>query len=348
MLLKVADQIFRFRTRKTSPLTNLALSDLDLRPNVQIQQSINTFFDGISIFAEYSTLQQEYPTIWIKSPIGSWAKNLSGLFTMRSLYELVFRLTKGRYLKFELRHKSALLPFSLATVAETIDRSHIIFVTPLDAAAVPAASTEMEDLCLVKIYKFSDQTPCHAYWEPKNTTRTLASVVFSYYRRKFSENPFTVIDHPFAVWRNMHDAGDGHHQGWTEHHWESLSRFLKYPSATGNLNEESLYESKHAEDDWRSKSMEQQPVVLKLQLGRAPKKARNPTYLSRLDVLKQTFDAFVNRVLAYNFQTHIGLITFGTTASLSQGITHTIENFRHQLNDATAEGDTALWNSKYA
>jgi hypothetical protein len=314
---------------------------------VQIQQSINTFFDGTNILAEYSTLQQDSPTITIKSPLKLWTKKLPGLFNMRSLYELVFRLTKGRYLKFELRHKSALIPFSLATVAEIIDRSHPIFITPLDVGTVSTASTETEDLCLVKIYKSSDQTPCHAYWEPKNTTRTLASVVLSYYRHKFSENPFTVIDHPFTIWRNLHDAGDGHHLAWTEHHWESLSRFLRYPSATGNLNEESLYDSKHTEGDWRSRSIEQQPTVLKLQLGRANNKARDPTYLDRLDVLKQTFDAFINRVLAYNFQTHIGLVTFGTTASLSQEITHAIENFRHQLNDATAEGDTALWNSKY-
>jgi hypothetical protein len=273
---------------------------------------------------------------------------LPGSVTMRSLYELVFRLTKGRYPHFELRHKSAVLPFSLATVSEIIDRSHSVYVTPQEAKTASAASTETENLCLVKIYdKSSTLKPRHAYWEPKNTTRTLASIVFSYYRYIFSQHSSTIIGPPFTIWRNLYNAGDGNNTGRTEHHWEHLSKLLNYKRGTGNLNEESLYDSKHTEGDWLSRSMKQQPIVLKLQLGKQSNKKRDPKYLSRLDVLKQTFDAFINRVLAYNFQTHIGLVTFGTTASLSQGITHAIENFRHQLNNATAEGDTALWDSKY-
>jgi hypothetical protein len=346
MIMKGADHVYRFRSRRTSPLTNLALADLDLRPNVQIQQSIHTFFNGTSILAEYSTLKQESSIIKIKSPLGLWVKELPGSVTMRTLYELAFRLTRGRYTKFKLRHKSSVLRFSLATVSEIIDRRHSVYVTPQEAETASATSTETEDLCLVKIYKSSDQTPCHAYWEPKNTTRTLASVVFSYYRHAFSQPLFTDIDPPFTIWRNLYNAGDGNPTGWTEHHWENLSKFLNYTHASGNLGEEPLYGSKHGENDWRSRSMKQQPIVLKLQLGGPPNKERDPKCLSRLDVLKQTFDAFINRVLAYNFQTHVGLVTFGTTASLSQGITHAIENFRHQLNNSTAEGDTALWNSK--
>jgi hypothetical protein len=346
MMLKGADHVFRFRSRTTSPLTNLVLSDFDIRPNVQIQQSSHTFFDGTSVLAEYSMSEPRYPGIKIKAPLGSWTKMLPGSVTMRSLYELVFRLTKGRHPKFELRHKNVLLPFSLVTVSEIIDRTHPVFVTPLEAETSPTASTEMEDLCLVKVYESSVQTPYHAYWEPENTTKTLASVVFSYYRYKFSQNPFTVIGPPFTIWRNLYDAGDGRRSGSTAHHWHSLSIFLSYKYATGSLNEESMLDGKDAEGDWLSRSRERNPIVLKLRLGTAPNRRRSSKYLSRLDVLKQTFDAFINRVLAYNFQTHIGLVTFGTTASLSQSITHAIENFRHQLNNANAEGDTALWNSK--
>jgi uncharacterized protein YegL len=76
-----------------------------------------------------------------------------------------------------------------------------------------------------------------------------------------------------------------------------------------------------------------------------PAEKRTAT-LSRLDVLKQMFDAFINRLLAYSFQTHIGLITFGSTASVSQDITNAVENFRHQLNSMTAKGHTAIWDSK--
>jgi uncharacterized protein YegL len=74
------------------------------------------------------------------------------------------------------------------------------------------------------------------------------------------------------------------------------------------------------------------------------------------------FDAFVNRLLAYNFQTHmgnaklispkmnnltslLGLITFSSTAKVSQNITHAVENFRYKVNDMKALGDTALWDA---
>jgi NADH:ubiquinone oxidoreductase subunit 4 (subunit M) len=61
--------------------------------------------------------------------------------------------------------------------------------------------------------------------------------------------------------------------------------------------------------------------------------------------LKQMFDAFINRLLAYSLQTHIGLMTFGIKASVSQGITDAVENFRHNLNNMAAAGDTAIWDN---
>jgi len=57
------------------------------------------------------------------------------------------------------------------------------------------------------------------------------------------------------------------------------------------------------------------------------------------------FNAFVNRLLAYNYQTHMGLITFQSSATVSQKITHAIENFRHKVDGMKANGDTALWDA---
>jgi hypothetical protein len=45
------------------------------------------------------------------------------------------------------------------------------------------------------------------------------------------------------------------------------------------------------------------------------------------------------------FQSHIGLVTIRSSATLDQEITHAVENFRHQLNSITASGDTALWDA---
>jgi Mg-chelatase subunit ChlD len=40
-----------------------------------------------------------------------------------------------------------------------------------------------------------------------------------------------------------------------------------------------------------------------------------------------------------------GLITFQSSADVSQSITHAIEDFRHNINNMKARGDTALWDA---
>lgn len=40
-----------------------------------------------------------------------------------------------------------------------------------------------------------------------------------------------------------------------------------------------------------------------------------------------------------------GLITFQSSANVLQSITHAIEDFRHNVNNMTARGDTALWDA---
>jgi uncharacterized protein YegL len=156
----------------------------------------------------------------------------------------------------------------------------------------------------------------------------------------------------------MHNSGDGYLAGNTlDGPWEALSRYLQPSYCTGTLSEESFVDRNPDEESdeetrnvWQSAFSSnagvERPIVFKVALG---KQARaSPTrrrYLTRLDGLKQMFDAFINRLLAYGFQTHIGLVTFGTKAVVSQSITNAIENFRHKLNDMDANGDTALWDS---
>lgn len=47
--------IYRFHTKKTSPLTNIVLSNLDLRPNAQIKQTIDAYVQGADIFTMQHT-----------------------------------------------------------------------------------------------------------------------------------------------------------------------------------------------------------------------------------------------------------------------------------------------------
>lgn len=84
-------------------------------------------------------------------------------------------------------------------------------------------------------------------------------------------------------------------------------------------------------------------LVLKVKISAAAVYQKSSRGLSRLEVLKQMFEAMVNRMIAYSYKTHIGLITFNSTATVSQSITHVIENFRRSIESMNAQGDTALW-----
>lgn len=55
--------------------------------------------------------------------------------------------------------------------------------------------------------------------------------------------------------------------------------------------------------------------------------------------------ALINRTLAYNYKTHVGLVTFATTPNMTTDISHVIENFRRAIDDMHATGDTALWDA---
>ena len=66
-------------------------------------------------------------------------------------------------------------------------------------------------------------------------------------------------------------------------------------------------------------------------------------YFSRLDIVKKLFDAFINRSIAYGFNTAVGLMSFNNTCQLVCPITSLYENFRDNLNDLETNGGTALY-----
>ncbi|KAH7087509.1 hypothetical protein FB567DRAFT_346883 [Paraphoma chrysanthemicola] len=348
-----------FQTNETSPLTNLVLNSLDLRSNTQKKGEIAAWISGSDITSRYKNLRGDSGMlrVSIKSPLNTWSLLLPRNLKQQELWELSFRLTKGRYTQFELQHRNSRLAPSQQSIGASVNTDHPVFITPLETTPSSARNDATEELCLVKVYHDSSYDRVIAsFWEPKKTTRSLASVVFRYYRQKFMMNNSTTVDKPFAFWTGLRNIGDNHLRGTVlDGPWQPLSRFFTRSSATGSLKDESCVDmGDEADDDMEDDSSDQgftvgtsdRPLVFKVALGRPSQSAaKRTTTLSRLDVLKQMFDAFINRLLAYNFQTHIGLITFGTTASVSQDITNAVENFRHQLNNMSAKGDTAVWDS---
>ena len=72
-----------------------------------------------------------------------------------------------------------------------------------------------------------------------------------------------------------------------------------------------------------------------------PMKSNN--YFSRLDIVKKLFDVYIDRSIAYGFNTAIGLMQFNDTSQLICPITMSYENFRDRLDDLSPSGGTALY-----
>ncbi|KAF2026042.1 hypothetical protein EK21DRAFT_116149 [Setomelanomma holmii] len=343
-----------FQTNEKSPLTNLVLPSRDLSPDVKKKEGIAAFLSGSNITSKYKSLRGDthLMRVSIKSPLNTWSLSLPKNLKLAELWELAFRLTKGRYTSFELQHRNACLPSSQQVINAAINPDHTIFITPVDAKTKSTPTSGNEELCLVKVYDRSFYHIVVSFWEPKNTTRSVSSAVFHYYRARFLLIPATPVESPFVLWTKLRDVGDGQLNGSTiDGAWEPLSGYFTSENATGVLTEESCVDKSDNTGDCglaasRRNINGSQPLVFKVALAGPPsseKKRRNN--LSRLDVLKHMFDAFINRLLPYSFQTHIGLITFGTKASVAQAITNAVENFRHKLNNMQAIGDTATWDS---
>ena len=290
----------RFHTKKTSPLTNIELSSLDLRFDAQPKQKIDAYVEGKDICdAQPATKMQ---TVTIKSPLNSWTMELPYSLTLKDLYALAFRLTKGRYAEFELRHKNAALPHSsLQVLGMSVTPAIDVFITPLESTT-SSSNARPGEMCLIKVYTSRNYlAPVCSYWESKSATKTLASVVFRYYRQMFSAYAYTAVRDPFTIWHNLHSIGDNQTRGRTTVHWNALSRFFNTQNATGSVYAETMIDASDLSENFRAPSAAR-PLVLKLSLGSEPlPPARQRKTLSRLDVLKQMFDAFVNRLLAYNF-----------------------------------------------
>jgi hypothetical protein len=224
-------------------------------------------------------------------------------------------MSKGRYSSFVLNHRNTLLIPSAEAAMPHISPVDTIVVTPIDAGVRWTAHGANENMCLVKIYLGYDNAVL-SYWEPKATTKTLASVIFRYYRHSFRHKPWQAADESYTSWTDLTHSGDENYRGCTRRHWEQLCLYFTREHATGLLDNEPVYTKEDTGTQHPPIHHGMQPLVFKLTLGGAPSLANHKT-LTRIGVLKQTFDAYINRLLAHGYQTHLGLITFRSTTSLT-------------------------------
>ncbi|KAF2866573.1 hypothetical protein BDV95DRAFT_203345 [Massariosphaeria phaeospora] len=333
------------QTHDTSPHTNLVLHSTLLRPNGQVKQAIMTFRHGSDILSKYVPrgVGTRYRTRQISVTL-RWGHKSSSIsvphtISLRDLYQLAFRITQGHFETFDLRCGTAVLPSSDNPASKYLAGNNDVLInSTMDSAS---QSNDFEALCLVKIYRSTIEPAVISYWELKNTAKTIGSTIFRYYRHGFYQNHSTSVKDLIIPKVALENNGDRRYHSRTPYHWGYLAGFFTEEHATGALVDESATQDTRV-GLGRRKATE--PFVFKLLLAKPSRDQTRPRF-TRMEVLKQMFDAFVNRILAYNFQTHMGLITFRSTATITQPITHAIENFRHQLSGMRHSGDTALWDS---
>jgi hypothetical protein len=67
--------------------------------------------------------------------------------------------------------------------------------------------------------------------------------------------------------------------------------------------------------------------------------------ISRLAEVKDVFKNMVSRISAYNLPTHLGLVTFSQSVTISQPLTPILLNFQNRLDGTAASGPTAIFDA---
>ena len=75
-------------------------------------------------------------------------------------------------------------------------------------------------------------------------------------------------------------------------------------------------------------------------------KKKKPVPLTRIEVVKQLFDAFINRLESYeDYHNHVGLVLFGTQVTEAFPLSNLLEAFRSRVERVKAKGDTRLYDA---
>lgn len=368
-----------YRIRNTSPLTGLAISDTTLRHNEVLANQIKSWVRADDVVQSLPStpkrtrlsIRQAKTVIEFVAPSVRFTRDVPGSATLIDLHKIAFRGMRGIHASFALYFGSVRLVCcddGMATKGIsgyqtiTIVPNH----TPQDAMAGDATG---EDMALIKLYASHDPSNMlFSYWIPTHAQLTVGSIIFRHWRYALKSRSVS-SRHNKTVWTDLKDGGDGICFGSTHTNWSSLSKIVAGAPRVVIKDNELLYERlKDLAKKNRAGSLIDLTTegnestagsdryglhrVLKVRLydyvdpkSNEKAKALKQRILTRMSVTKQVFSALINRLVAYNFPTNVGLVTFGTTARVTQNLTDVIENFRQALEKMDPEGDTALWDA---
>ena len=209
-----------------------------------------------------------------RGPKGIFSHKLPRLVQVSQLYALAFRGMKGRCPRFDLIYLGERMKPESSIALQwdpTID---------ISVSETTAARAGFEELSLIKVFKSWKPTrTAMNYWVPKNTTNTVASIIFRYWRY-LEERPYSYsdVEYDAQVWTDISYRGDGSITGTPQDEWESISTFLTPWRATGKLENEDPYPNEEGdEDEDEDEELEgtgDHPLVFKvLMIGRSSQSA---------------------------------------------------------------------------
>jgi len=355
-----------FQVRKSSPLTGLALPNTEVTPDHNRADQASGWVRGDDLLRTDYSLTGHTPkrqrtsdavliSVTLSSNVDSFTRMAPTSLSIQGLYELALRGMRARHSLFELKHGDTVLKASPETIGscglnedttimmriQDVGNQQTLMLSGPQNGRLPA-----DQPCLIKIYGTSYDKMDMAYWTSKDTSCTLATVIVKYWRKMLSQDPYLEIE-DMCVWTGIKQAGDSQVTGNLSQSETHLADLLTSQHARGVLRSESVYgvESQDRGDALEDEYAGTRPLVLKVWMQSHHTIRKTAWSLSRLQVLKQMFEALITRVLAYSFSTHVGLTTFNTEAKTTQSLTHVIENFRRSVEGMHATGDTVLWDA---
>lgn len=335
-----------FGIRKTSPLHGAPVDDLSLTVSQDVRSEVVNWVSGGA-----PTNTSDVITVTFDSRVGSFSRTIARTTTSRDLYRLAYRGLKAKFEAFQLSlHRFGMLSPSTDNTASSMglmDSDHITIRIPEDTDPLRIASRgsaravqgAIPEMCLVKVFEYNHQEKeTFAFWVPRDTPNSLASVIWKCWRHR-SLTERHLEPRPVELRTNVKAIGDGWIRFTKRNSTESLAAYLTPEHCTGHLERENIFS-----DNAGTLASQSSHKVLKI-LVRAKNEEDKDYRLTRLDVLKQMFEALINRMLAYNYKNHVGLVKFSSHAQVVMPISHVLENFRRATNELNGDGDTALWDA---
>ncbi|KAI1083612.1 hypothetical protein F5B20DRAFT_577291 [Whalleya microplaca] len=338
-----------YTIRKSSPMHGLGIHDTSLIVNQDIRDAVARWVNGDGFCRQGA--YPGYITVTFDSRVSSFQRCIRPYISLEDLHKVAFRGLKARFPVFQLWTETTgpLQPCSslaLSSLHRIRNGDHItiriVDDTPVPSIILSPSRKNSYEMCLIKVYG-GNYEMLFSYWVKRDTIKSLASVVWKYWRYQLGKNPNCSLS-PVQVYTRVQSMGDGFFYGCSRESVDKLATYLTQDNCWGRLAPENLFHKDIGVYDNSSSDDRQEPMVLKVFIRKRDNKCVNRG-LTRLDALKQMFEALINRMLAYNYKTHVGLVSFSSQSQVAMPISHVLENFRRATVDMGANGDTALWDA---